>query len=143
MLSSLDKKFIKAHTIGASAISVGKYASHNDVKTVEELLRASGKTIVADESLQDAVTATSGSGPDYFFRFVVAMIEGTKELGLSESDAKTLVIQTITSAYGVILPILIFVIYKGNCHCNIKAVPNFGKDSPNPLWSTLFPVWKS
>jgi len=84
--------------IGASAISAGKYASKDDVKAVEELLKASGKTIVVDESLQDAVTATSGSGPAYFFRFVEAMINGAKDLGLSESDAKTLVIQTIAGA---------------------------------------------
>lgn len=84
--------------VGASAISGGKNASPPDIKAVEDLLRASGKTIVVDETLQDAVTATSGSGPAYFFRFVEAMIEGAKELGLSESDAKTLVIQTITGA---------------------------------------------
>jgi len=84
--------------IGASAISAGKYTSRDDIEAIEELLKASGKTIVVNESLQDAVTATSGSGPAYFFRFVEAMIEGAKELGLSESDAKTLVIQTITGA---------------------------------------------
>jgi pyrroline-5-carboxylate reductase len=84
--------------IGASAISAGKYASKDDVKAVEELLKASGKTIVVDESLQDAVTATSGSGPAYFFRFVEAMIVGAQELGLSKNDARTLVIQTITGA---------------------------------------------
>jgi pyrroline-5-carboxylate reductase len=84
--------------VGASAISAGKYASDEDVKAVQELLKASGKTIVVDESLQDAVTATSGSGPAYFFRFVEAMIEGAKDLGLSEADARTLVIQTITGA---------------------------------------------
>ena len=53
---------------------------------------------MVDEALQDAVTATSGSGPAYFFRFVEAMIKSAKEMGLSESDAKTLVIQTITGA---------------------------------------------
>lgn len=84
--------------VGASAISAGKYATDGDVKVVEELLKASGKTIVVDESLQDAVTATSGSGPAYFYRFVEAMIEGAKDLGLSEPDAKTLVLQTITGA---------------------------------------------
>ena len=84
--------------IGASAISGGKNASTSDINAVEELLKSSGKTIVVDESLQDAVTATSGSGPAYFFRIVEAMINGAKELGLSESDAKTLVIQTITGA---------------------------------------------
>ncbi len=84
--------------VGASAISAGKHATSADVDAVEKLLSASGKTIVVDESLQDAVTATSGSGPAYFFRFVEAMINGAKDLGLSESDAKTLVIQTITGA---------------------------------------------
>jgi pyrroline-5-carboxylate reductase len=84
--------------VGASAISSGKNASASDIKAVEDLLSSSGKTIVVDESLQDAVTATSGSGPAYFFRFVEAMINGAKELGLSERDAKTLVIQTITGA---------------------------------------------
>jgi pyrroline-5-carboxylate reductase len=84
--------------VGASAISKGKYATDEDVKAVQELLKASGKTIVVDESLQDAVTATSGSGPAYFFRFVEAMIAGAQDLGLSESDAQTLVIQTITGA---------------------------------------------
>jgi pyrroline-5-carboxylate reductase len=84
--------------VGASAISSGKYATSVDVRAVEELLWASGKTIVVDEFLQDTVTATSGSGPAYFFRFVEALIEGAQELGLSEIDAKILVIQTITGA---------------------------------------------
>jgi pyrroline-5-carboxylate reductase len=84
--------------IGASAISKGAYATDEDVKAVQELLKASGKTVVVDETLQDAVTATSGSGPAYFFRFVEAMMAGAIELGLSEKDARTLVIQTITGA---------------------------------------------
>ena len=84
--------------VGASAISAGKFATDADTKAVEELLKASGKIIVVDEALQDAVTATSGSGPAYFFRFVEAMIASAQELGLSESDAKTLVIQTIAGA---------------------------------------------
>ena len=84
--------------VGASAISAGKFATENDIQAVVDLLKSSGKTIVVDESLQDAVTATSGSGPAFFFKFVEAMIEGAAELGLSEADAKTLVIQTIAGA---------------------------------------------
>ena len=84
--------------VGASAISAGKYATDADVTAVQELLKASGKMIVVDESLQDAVTATSGSGPAYFFRFVEAMIAGAKDLGLSDSDARTMVLQTINGA---------------------------------------------
>jgi pyrroline-5-carboxylate reductase len=84
--------------VGASAISVGHYAKDSDVAVVENLLSVSGKTILVDEALQDAVTATSGSGPAYFFRFVEAMIAGAVELGLTKADAHTLVVQTITGA---------------------------------------------
>jgi len=84
--------------VGASAISAGKYANDEDLTAVQELLKDSGKTIVVDEELQDAVTATSGSGPAYFFRFVEAMIAGAVELGLTETDAHTLVVQTISGA---------------------------------------------
>ena len=41
---------------------------------------------------------TSGSGPAYFFRFVEAMVDGAKALGLSEADATTLTVQTIVGA---------------------------------------------
>jgi pyrroline-5-carboxylate reductase len=61
-------------------------------------LGAVGKVIEVDEDLQDAVTATSGSGPAYFFRFVEAMIDGATALGLSKEDATTLTIQTIVGA---------------------------------------------
>jgi pyrroline-5-carboxylate reductase len=61
-------------------------------------LAATGKVIEVEEALQDAVTATSGSGPAYFFAFVEAMIAGAKDLGLSHEDATTLTIQTIVGA---------------------------------------------
>jgi pyrroline-5-carboxylate reductase len=54
-----------------------------------------GKVILIDESLQDAVTALSGSGPAYFFAFVEEMIKSGISLGLSSDEATTLAIQTI------------------------------------------------
>jgi pyrroline-5-carboxylate reductase len=54
--------------------------------------------IEVSEDLQDAVTATSGSGPAYFFAFVEAMIAGAKKLGLSDADATTLTVQTIVGS---------------------------------------------
>ncbi|MFM8965577.1 MAG: pyrroline-5-carboxylate reductase family protein, partial [Actinomycetota bacterium] len=80
---------------GMSAISGGESATGEDVAWVESLLSKSGATLVVDEELMDAVTATSGSGPAYFFGFVEAMIEGAKKLGLKEDDAKLLVSQTL------------------------------------------------
>ena len=84
--------------VGAYASSVGECATDKDGKVEQELLRAQGKTVVVDESLQDAVTATTGSGPADFSRLVEAMIGEAKDVGLSDSDAKTLVLQTINSA---------------------------------------------
>lgn len=83
---------------GMSAISLGAGVDESAKNFVLEFLNANGKAIVVDESLQDAVTATSGSGPAYFFAFVEEMIKGATALGLSESDATTLTIQTIVGA---------------------------------------------
>jgi pyrroline-5-carboxylate reductase len=83
---------------GMSAISLGKGVDADSQNFVLEFLNSTGKAIVVEESLQDAVTATSGSGPAYFFAFVEEMIRGSVALGLSESDATTLTIQTIVGA---------------------------------------------
>jgi pyrroline-5-carboxylate reductase len=83
---------------GMTAISGGESAKSEDVAWVESLLSKSGATLVLDEELMDAVTATSGSGPAYFFGFVEAMINAAKRLGLKEEDAKILVTQTLVGA---------------------------------------------
>jgi pyrroline-5-carboxylate reductase len=83
---------------GMSVISAGETATSSDVEWVKNLLSKSGETLVVDEDLMDAVTATSGSGPAYLFGFVEAMIDGAKRLGLAEADAKVLVNQTLLGA---------------------------------------------
>jgi pyrroline-5-carboxylate reductase len=83
---------------GMSAISTSHNVTAEQRDFVTGFLSAAGKTIEVDESLQDAVTATSGSGPAYFFAFVESMILGAVELGLSQKDATTLTVQTIVGA---------------------------------------------
>ena len=83
---------------GASAISLGDGVEERQKNFVQEFLQSAGTAIFVDESLQDAVTATSGSGPAYFFAFVEEMIKGAIALGLSEKDATALTIQTIVGA---------------------------------------------
>jgi len=83
---------------GMAAISCCKLVTTEQREFTLGFLSAVGKVIEVDESLQDAVTATSGSGPAYFFRFVEAMVEGAVALGLSQEDATTLTIQTIVGA---------------------------------------------
>jgi pyrroline-5-carboxylate reductase len=83
---------------GMAAASFGAGVSAEQSAFVMGFLAGTGKIIEVSEDLQDAVTATSGSGPAYFFRFVEAMVAGAKELGLSDADATTLTVQTIVGA---------------------------------------------
>jgi pyrroline-5-carboxylate reductase len=83
---------------GMAAASMGVGVTDAQRDFVLGFLAATGKVIEVSEDLQDAVTATSGSGPAYFFAFVEAMVAGAKELGLSENDATTLTVQTILGA---------------------------------------------
>ncbi len=82
--------------MAAASMGAGVTAAQRDF--VLGFLGATGKVIEVSEDLQDAVTATSGSGPAYFFAFVEAMVAGAKDLGLSQEDATTLTVQTIVGA---------------------------------------------
>lgn len=80
---------------GMAAFSTTEAVGQGDKEFLRTVLEAAGKVIEVPEHLQDAVTATSGSGPAYFFAFVEAMIAGAQSLGLSHSDATTLAVQTL------------------------------------------------
>ena len=53
---------------------------------------------VNNESLIDAVTAVSGSGPAYFFFFADALTQAAKNLGLSPAQSRLLVEKTMSAA---------------------------------------------
>ncbi len=66
---------------------------------VKTILQSFGQEVeVENESLIDAVTAVSGSGPAYFFYFLEHIIKGGVACGLTESQAKDLAIQTAIGA---------------------------------------------
>lgn len=83
---------------GMSVVAGGSKASESDIAWVRDLMGKSGRVLVMQEKDMDAVTATSGSGPAYFFAFVEAMISAATRLGLDESSAKSLVSQTLIGA---------------------------------------------
>jgi len=84
---------------GMAGICKGAGASEQDVADVQAIFNAGGGSVVIDdESLMDAVTAISGSGPAYFYYFVEAMVEGGKACGLSEADALELAKYTCLGA---------------------------------------------
>ncbi|HXY73536.1 MAG TPA: pyrroline-5-carboxylate reductase [Actinomycetota bacterium] len=78
-----------------TVVSPGSSATDKHLMVAEELLSAVGRVIRLPEKHQDAVTATSGSGPAYFFLLAEAMIEACILLGLSRDVATELIIQTM------------------------------------------------
>jgi pyrroline-5-carboxylate reductase len=78
-----------------SVISPGGHADDDHMAVAEELLSSVGRVIRLPEKHQDAVTATSGSGPAYFFLLAEAMIEACILLGLPRNVGTELIIQTM------------------------------------------------
>jgi pyrroline-5-carboxylate reductase len=83
---------------GAAAVAAGSAADEDDLAWAERILGAVGKVVRVDESLLDAVTGLSGSGPAYVFLVVEAMVEGGVLAGLPRPVAATLATQTLLGA---------------------------------------------
>ena len=83
---------------GVTGIAAGPGSTPEDVAYVAKMFRELGGVVEVDESLLDAVTAVSGSGPAWFFRFVEALEKAAVDLGLSPQDAATLVRSTAAGA---------------------------------------------
>jgi pyrroline-5-carboxylate reductase len=78
-----------------SVVAAGRHAEDKHLAVAEELLRYVGRVLRLKETHLDAITATSGSGPAYFFLLAEAMIEACILLGLSRDVATELIIQTM------------------------------------------------
>lgn len=78
----------------AGAYCAGKYASEEDIKTADRLLNSAGSVVLLKEELLDAVTGLSGSGPAFAAYIINAFIEAGKKVGLDETAAKELSLQT-------------------------------------------------
>jgi pyrroline-5-carboxylate reductase len=81
-----------------SVISAGSHAGEEHLKVAEELLTPVGKVLRIPESLQDAATALSGSGPAYFYYLVEAMVDAGILLGMPRAAALEMVIQSAVGA---------------------------------------------
>lgn len=84
---------------GASALYANAFVSGEQRSRAENVMRAVGITIwVDDESLLDAATALSGSGPAYFFRMMEIMEGIGVDMGLGRESARALTVQTALGA---------------------------------------------
>ncbi len=80
---------------GATGIAPGPRATEQDVATTQTLFDAVGRSVVLDESLIDAVTGLSGSGPAYIMLIIEALADGGVKVGLHRDTALLLAAQTV------------------------------------------------
>ncbi len=84
---------------GATGLYANAQCDEQQKQTAQQILQSAGLTLwVEEESLLDAVTAVSGSGPAYFFLFMEAMQQAGTKLGLDEDTASLLARQTALGA---------------------------------------------
>jgi pyrroline-5-carboxylate reductase len=84
---------------GMAALVRGGGATRADLSFALKLFRAVGRAVaLEDESLLDAVTALSGSGPAYVYLFVKALADGGVEQGLPNQLAYEMALQTVCGA---------------------------------------------
>lgn len=84
---------------GATALYANPQITDEQGDIAETLLRSVGLTVwLQDESLLDAVTALSGSGPAYIFLVIEAMQTAGIALGLSPEYSRLLSLQTAFGA---------------------------------------------
>ncbi|WP_272424614.1 pyrroline-5-carboxylate reductase [Polyangium jinanense] len=83
---------------GATAIAPGSHATKDDLEVARALFEAVGRCVVLDESLIDAVTGLSGSGPAYVMLMIEALADGGVKVGLGRDTALLLAAQTVYGA---------------------------------------------
>jgi pyrroline-5-carboxylate reductase len=81
---------------GATVVCANKNINKSHKERVDSLFKSVGEIFwIEDESLMDAVTAISGSGPAYVFYFMECLIKSAIALGLPEKLAVMLANSTV------------------------------------------------
>lgn len=88
---------------GMAAFALGKNAGEREEKLLATILSAAGRAVMVKESMMDAVTGLSGSGPAYGFLIIDALADGGVAAGLPRKDAIMLAAQTMLGAAQMVL----------------------------------------
>lgn len=88
---------------GATGIAPGSRATDQDLQFAKALFDATGRSVVLDESLLDAVTGLSGSGPAYIMLIIDALADGGVKVGLHRETALMLAAQTVYGSAKLLL----------------------------------------
>jgi len=87
----------------AAAFALGRSATAADGELALKLLSAVGLAFSVKETLLDAVTGLSGSGPAYVYQFIEALSDGGLAAGLPRDVATRLAAQTVLGAAKMVL----------------------------------------
>lgn len=84
---------------GVTGLAAVSGVSDDQRALTTQILSSVGDVVWVDGDDQiDVVTALSGSGPAYVFRFIEALVAGGQKLGLSAQQAQSLAIATVAGA---------------------------------------------
>ena len=81
--------------VGMSAIAAGKNVEPEQKQLATRIFESVGQVVEVPESLMDAVTAVSGSGPGYVTIFIESLTDGGVCAGLPRAIAYQLALQTV------------------------------------------------
>lgn len=85
--------------MGMTVFTASNELDRKELFIIQNLINTTGKSVyVDDETLVDAATAISGSGPAYVYFFMEAMIQSAIKIGFTLSQAELLVNQTCMGA---------------------------------------------
>lgn len=87
----------------ASAFALGEHCKVADAAVVQRIFSAVGIAYQVKESLLDAVTGLSGSGPAYGYAIIEALSDGGVGAGLPREVATKLAAQTLLGAAKMVL----------------------------------------
>ena len=88
---------------GAAAFARGPGAGDEDAAFAQSLLGSVGLAVEVPESLLDAVTGLSGSGPAFVYVAIEALADGGVRCGLPRDQALRLAAQTVLGAAAMVL----------------------------------------
>jgi len=83
---------------GISAIASGRFASKKDMAGARRIFASLGEVVEVRESLMDAVTSVSGSGPAYYFLFTDLLEKAACSCGVNRALAKRLAMAAFMGA---------------------------------------------
>lgn len=88
---------------GVTAVCGGTRSTSEDVKLACSLFQSVGSVVEIDESLLDAVTGLSGSGPAYVLLAIEALADGGVRMGIPRATAVALAAQTVFGTAKMVL----------------------------------------